>query len=84
MNGVDVPRARRWFKLLVLIAVISMGALSSGISAPAGVGTGILVLLSSMTLALSTLQAVRIWRALSGPLLLRIRPPSTPERWGGE
>jgi len=28
MNGVDVPLAQRWFRVLLLIAILAMGALS--------------------------------------------------------
>ncbi len=77
MNGVDVPLAQRWFRVLLLIAILAMGGLYRGLSDPAGIGTGILVLVSSITLAASTLQAVRVWRALSGPpRLLPIRRSS--------
>lgn len=59
-----VRRARRWFWVLFLLAVLAMGALYAALGSRPGPATGIAVLITSALLLLSTAQAVRIWLAL--------------------
>jgi hypothetical protein len=66
-------RARRWFWALLLVAVLAMGGLYRAVSAPAGPATAAAVLVSGTVLALATVQAARILRALRGPLVLDLR-----------
>ena len=66
-------RARRWFWALLLVAVLAMGALYRAVSAPAGPAAAAAVLVSGTVLALATVQAARILRALRGPLVLDLR-----------
>jgi len=68
-----VRRARGWFWALLVVAVLAMGALYRAVSAPAGRGTALAVLVSGTVLALATVQAARILRALRGPLVLDLR-----------
>ncbi|MFD8302834.1 hypothetical protein ACFV29_10840 [Streptomyces sp. NPDC059690] len=77
--GVDVRRAQRWFWALTIVAVLAMGALYQGLRSTPGPGTGVLVLISGLVLAASSIQAARILTALAGPprlpRRLRLRPP---------
>lgn len=66
MPGIDITRAQRWFRLLLLTAVLAMGTLYQALHSPSGAGAALLLFLSSITLAASTLQATRVWRALRG------------------
>jgi len=65
--------AHRWFWALLLLAVLAMGALYRAVEAPPGPGAAVAVLISGTVLALSTVQAARILRALRGPLVLDLR-----------
>ncbi|MFF4550739.1 hypothetical protein [Streptomyces sp. NPDC001435] len=77
--GVDVRRAQRWFWALTIVATLAMGALYQGLRSAPGLGTGVLVLISGLVLAASSVQAARILTVLAGPprlpRRLRLRPP---------
>lgn len=66
-------RARRWFWALLVVSVLAMGALYRAVASPAGPATALAVLVSGTVLALATVQAARIVRALRGPLVLDVR-----------
>lgn len=68
-------RARRWFWALVLVAVLSMGALYASLGAPAGPVTALAVAASSLLLLAATAQAARILLALD-----RVRQRAQSER----
>ena len=72
MVGVDVHRARRWFWTLLAVAVLASGALSWAVTAPPGALTAGVLFVSGLVAAASLTQAVRIVRAVSGPLDLRL------------
>ena len=65
MDGRQVRRARRWFWLLTLVAVVAMGVVSTALEAAPGPGTGLTVAVSGVVLVGSTIQAARVWCALS-------------------
>ena len=67
MAGVDVRRARRWFWLLTLTAIVAMGGLYRELHAAPSPVTGLLTLLSALVLAASTIQAGRILAKLTRP-----------------
>ena len=67
MSGVDIRRARRWFWIMVVVAVLAMGALYAALNAPRGPGAGLAVLASGLVLASSLVQANRIRTAITGP-----------------
>lgn len=66
-------RARRWFWALLLVAVLAAGALYRAVLAPPGPAVAAAVLVSGTVLALTTVQAARILRALRGPLVMDVR-----------
>lgn len=66
MYGVNVAKARRWFWGLTVLAVLDMGVLYRALKAPASPGVGLTVVVSGLVLAGATVQATRIWAALSG------------------
>lgn len=70
-----VRRVRRWFWALVLVAVLSMGALYGALGARTGPTTGLAVAASSLVLLAATAQAVRILLALD-----RVRRRAESER----
>ena len=79
-------RPRRWFWLLIAVAVIAMGTLYRALSAPPGPGTALTVLGSGVVLTLTLIQADRVRAALSPPprpltQVLR-RPARTPTAGG--
>lgn len=61
-------RARRWFWILVVIAVVAMGTLYRAFQAESGPAVGVLFLVSALVLVASLAQASRIWLALAGPV----------------
>lgn len=61
-------RARRWFWLLVLASVGSMGALYRTAKADPSPGTAIAFFVVAAVVLAATLQAARIWLALDGPI----------------
>lgn len=65
MYGVDRPRALRWFWGLTVLAVLDMGVLYRALKAPASPGVGLTVVVSGLVLVAATVQATRIWAALS-------------------
>ncbi|WP_062641002.1 hypothetical protein [Streptomyces maremycinicus] len=67
MHATDPRRARRWFWVLLALAVLAMGALYQGLRAAPGPGTGLLVAGSALAVVASTVQAARILTALTGP-----------------
>ncbi|PFG45000.1 hypothetical protein ATJ97_0281 [Georgenia soli] len=84
MPGVLAPgaarrRARRWFWLLLTLAVAGVGLVRWAVRAaptPAGV---VLVLLASLVVLGALVQASRIWTALEGPSRLpRLRHQRRP------
>ncbi|ALV33175.1 hypothetical protein [Streptomyces sp. CdTB01] len=79
-DGVDVRRAQRWFWALTVMAVLAMGGLYQGLRSAPGPGTGVLVLISGLVLAASSIQAARILTVLAGPprlpRQLRLRRPA--------
>lgn len=76
MDTPAVRRARRWFWMLTATAVLLMGALSHGLRSAPGPTTGMLVLVSSLVLAASVVQAARILTVLAG----HWHPPRTDRR----
>jgi hypothetical protein len=80
-HGVDVDKARRWFKVLAIVAVLAMGALYRAIQAPSGASAGLTVLVSSLVLAASVTQAARIVLVLNGPARLPGRPNGSTLAW---
>ena len=64
-NAAQVNLARRWFWVLVVMAVLAMSALYTSLTADAGPGTALVVLVSGLLLAGTTTQATRIWIALT-------------------
>jgi len=78
---VDVDKARRWFKVLTVVAVLAMGALYRAIQAPSGASAGLTVLVSSLVLAASITQAARIALVLNGPARLPRRPNGSTSSW---
>ncbi|MBO8190519.1 hypothetical protein ITI46_02150 [Streptomyces oryzae] len=66
METTALRRARRWFWTLTTTAVLAGGTLYQGLRSTAGPGAGVTVLLSSLTLAASTIQAARILNGLTG------------------
>lgn len=76
MPGVDVPRARRWFWALVVAAVAASGGLYEAVVAPSGPLAAVLLLVSGLVATTAVVQAVRVLRAVNGPLELSLdRPP---------
>lgn len=67
MPGVDVPRARRWFWVLVAAAVLATGAVYWAVQAPAGPLAATVLLLGGVVALAATTQAARVLRALNGP-----------------
>lgn len=64
---VDVRRARRWFRTLTTVAVLSTGILHEGLRSPPGTGAGAWVLVGGLALTAPVLQAARILTVLTGP-----------------
>lgn len=62
--------AHRWFWIMVLIAVVAMGALYQALRADPAPTVAVLFLLSALVLLASVAQASRIWVALAGPARL--------------
>ena len=56
----DGRLARRWFWLLLLLAVLSMGVLYAGITGGPGGNSAVSILSSSLLLLATTAQAARI------------------------
>lgn len=54
------PRVRRTFWMLVVVAVVSTGALSNALEADPGAGAGLAVVGSALLLTVSALPALRI------------------------
>lgn len=71
MPGVDVPRARRWFWILLVVAVLATGAAYWAVNAPPGPVAGLVLLVGGLLAATATLQATRVLAALNGPPNLR-------------
>lgn len=71
-SSAAVSRARRWFWALLLIAGLAMGVLYRAMFADPRPTAGAAVLISGTVLALSTMQAARVMRALRGPLVLDV------------
>jgi len=74
MNETGHRRARRWFWMLLLVAVLAMGALYRGLHTAPGPTAGALVGTAVPVLLASGVQAARIWLALAGP-------PVPPRGW---
>lgn len=73
MNDTGTTRARRWFWALTITAIAAMGLLYRLLGAAASPGTALLVLVSSLVLVASTIQAARILVRLTGPARPRRR-----------
>lgn len=71
MPGVNVPRARRWFWTLLMVAVLATGAAYWAVNAPPGPLAGTVLLGGGLLAATATLQATRVLTALNGPPDLR-------------
>ena len=86
-SAAQVTLARRWFWVLLGMAVLAMSALYTSLTADAGRGTALVVLVSGLLLAGTTTQATRIWIALSRhrqqarrPFTSRFRRGPSPPR----
>ncbi|MGW5666139.1 hypothetical protein ACWEWG_40060 [Streptomyces sp. NPDC003758] len=66
MSTAVLRRPKRWFWALTAIAVCAAGALYDGLRAAPRPGTGLRVLISSLVLAASAVQAARIVAVLTG------------------
>ncbi len=73
MSATAQRRARRWFWALTATAVLALGVLYQELRSAPGPATGLLVLVGSLVLAASTVQAARILAVLT-------RPPRLPTR----
>ena len=65
-GAADLRRARRWFWVLLVVAVAATGVLEAALSAAPSPGTGLVFLASSLVLAGALVQATRVWCAISG------------------
>ncbi len=81
--GVDVPLARRWFWVLLVVAVLSTGALFWAINAPSGPLPAAVLFVSGLTAVASIVQATRIMRVLNGPVDLSLQPRGEDTRSTG-